>query len=76
MVYISNKKYKNTKVENNMHKFKNINEAKEHLQSEIYRMEKEIKDIDDDFFTEDLQILVVEYKKMLNDNDFLIGMTK
>lgn len=46
-----------------MHKFKNINEAKEHLQSEIYRMEKEIKDIDDDFFTEDLQILVVEYKK-------------
>lgn len=59
-----------------MHKFENINEAKEYLKSEIYRMEKEIKDIDDDFFTEDLQILVVEYKKMLNDNDFLIGMTK
>lgn len=39
-------------------------------------MEKEIQDINDDFFTEDLQILVTEYKKMLKDNDFLIGMTR
>ena len=57
-------------------KFENINEVKKHLQSEIYKMEKEIQDINDDFFTEDLQILVIEYKKMLKDNDFLIGMTR
>ena len=57
-------------------KFENVNEVKKHLQSEIYKMEKEIQDINDDFFTEDLQILVVEYKKMLKDNDFLIGMTR
>lgn len=57
-------------------KFENVNEVKKHLQSEIYKMEKEIQDINDDFFTEDLQILVIEYKKMLKDNDFLIGMTR
>ena len=57
-------------------KFENVNEVKKHLQSEIYKMKKEIQDINDDFFTEDLQILVVEYKKMLKDNDFLIGMTR
>ena len=59
-----------------MQKFENVKEAKEYMQSEIDRMEKEIQNIDDDFFTEDLQILVSEYKNMLNDNDFLIGMTK
>lgn len=57
-------------------KFENVNEVKKHLQSEIYKMEKEIQDINDDFFTEDLQISVTEYKKMLKDNDFLIGMTR
>ena len=59
-----------------MQKFENVNEAKQYMQSEIDRMEKEIARIDDDFFTEDLQILVDEYKKMINDKHFLIGMTK
>jgi len=59
-----------------MQKFENVNKAKEHIQSEIDRMEKEIAHINDDFFTEDLQILVDEYKKMIDDKDFLIGMTK
>lgn len=59
-----------------MQKFENVNEAKQYMQSEIDRMEKEIAHIDDDFFTEDLQILVDEYKKMINDKDYLIGMTK
>ena len=57
-------------------KFENVNEVKKHLQSESYKMEKEIQDINDDFFTEYLQILVTEYKKMLKDNDFWIGMTR
>lgn len=56
--------------------YKTVKEAKQGLQQDIERMEKEILDIDDDFFTEDLQILVEEYKKMMNDKDFLIGLTK